>query len=440
MPRLVDRTLVDRTLVVGGVGVVVAALALVGGARRVAAAEEVERLGFADAVTRALQHNPNVTVAVEEIHRAQAIVEQTRAQSLPTLTVNGAYTRLDGDRILGANVVTPANSLSANLVLAVPLIQPRGWGQWSHARENVDVSRLSANEVRRQLAISTARTYLSIIAARRVLEVTVRARTTAEAHYQFAHQRYTSGYGSRVDEVRAAQELATDRSQVESAEAQLTRTREALGVLLGTDHAIDAADDAPALGAAPIDMGASLAEARSQRADIKLNQSRVEATHHLVRDDWLDYLPSLYATFVPFVGTPTVTLPGSGWQAQLSLSWSIYDGGLRYGLAKERRALENEARAQLEGSVRQAASEVRTADEEVRRTTTSLTAARDAAKNAADALDLTTLGYRAGATTNIEVIDAERAARDAATAVAIAEDSWRQALLALLIATGRFPV
>ncbi|MCU1282965.1 MAG: outer rane efflux protein, partial [bacterium] len=76
---------------------------------------------------------------------------------------------------------------------------------------------------------------------------------------------------------------------------------------------------------------------------------------------------------------------------------------------------------------------------EVRRSTTSLAAAREAAQNAADALNLTTLGYRAGASTNIEVIDAERAARDAGTAVAIAEDTWRQALLALLIATGRFP-
>ena len=47
--------------------------------------------------------------------------------------------------------------------------------------------------------------------------------------------------------------------------------------------------------------------------------------------------------------------------------------------------------------------------------------------------------YRAGATTNIEVIDAERQARDAESQVALAEDAARQARLDLLVATGAFP-
>jgi outer membrane protein len=54
-------------------------------------------------------------------------------------------------------------------------------------------------------------------------------------------------------------------------------------------------------------------------------------------------------------------------------------------------------------------------------------------------LSLTNLAYRAGASTNIEVIDAERVARDADTSVAQAEDAWRQATLDLLLASGRFP-
>ena len=46
---------------------------------------------------------------------------------------------------------------------------------------------------------------------------------------------------------------------------------------------------------------------------------------------------------------------------------------------------------------------------------------------------------RPGATTNIELIDAQRGARDAETAVAQAEDRVRQARLDLLVALGRFP-
>ena len=59
--------------------------------------------------------------------------------------------------------------------------------------------------------------------------------------------------------------------------------------------------------------------------------------------------------------------------------------------------------------------------------------------NASRALGLANIAYRGGATTNIEVIDAERSARDAATQAEIAADADRQARLTTLAAIGRFP-
>ena len=399
-----------------------------------------EVLAFDTAVARALSRNPSVTVAVEEIARAGAIVEEVRAAWLPTLTANGSYNRLDHDRVLGSSntVITPADSVNTNLALTVPIVAPTRWVQWRHAKDNVDVARLGAEDVRRQLALSTARTYLGIIAQHRVVEVSARARDAARAHYQFAHQRFAGGYGTRVDEVRAAQEVATDESQLQSAVANLARLRETLGVLVGVDHPLDVTEEVELPEPAPVDE--SLRDALTLRSDVRLFAGRLHAAEQLVHDDWADYLPVLAASFQPFAQYPATTqLPQFGWQAQLALTWSIYDGGLRYGFEKERAALGREARAQLEGGRRQAQAEVRAAAEEVRRSAASLAAAHDAGKLATEGLSLTNLAYRAGASTNIEVIDAERRARDADTAVAQAEDAWRQATLDLLLASGRFP-
>ena len=68
-----------------------------------------------------------------------------------------------------------------------------------------------------------------------------------------------------------------------------------------------------------------------------------------------------------------------------------------------------------------------------------LSSAREAASQARQALTFATLNYRGGASTNIEVIDAERRARDAETQAAIAEDTVRNAQLDLLSASGRLP-
>ncbi len=399
-----------------------------------------ERLSFDEVVKRALEHNPDVQVAQQEILRAQALLEQVRSASLPTLTANGSYTRLDGDRVLNGNVIAGANQLAGNLLVSVPLVQPKSWAQWAHAKENVDVTRLSTDDVKRRLAIVVARTYLGVIAQRRVLEVAERALATAEAHYDFAHQRYSSGYGTRVDEVRAAQEVASDLSQVQRTEAQLARLREALGVLVGVDWAVDAADDAPLLAEQPPPENQALRDAAILRSDVRLQRGRLTLAKHVRRDSFTDYLPSLSGSFMPFYqNPPTLTVPESGWQAQITLTLPLYDGGLRYGQIKERRTLAREAELQLEGLLRQASSDVRAAEQDVRRSIAALAFAVDAATQATAALELTTLGYRAGASTNIEVIDAERQARDAATAVAAAEDARRQAVLDLLVAGGRFP-
>jgi outer membrane protein TolC len=65
--------------------------------------------------------------------------------------------------------------------------------------------------------------------------------------------------------------------------------------------------------------------------------------------------------------------------------------------------------------------------------------ARAGADQAQQVVNIVNISFRAGAATNIEVIDAERRARDADTAVASAEDTHRRARLELLTALGRFP-
>ncbi|MBP9945831.1 MAG: TolC family protein, partial [Vicinamibacteria bacterium] len=68
-----------------------------------------------------------------------------------------------------------------------------------------------------------------------------------------------------------------------------------------------------------------------------------------------------------------------------------------------------------------------------------LMSARQAAEQANEVLKITIAAFDAGASTNIEVIEAQRTARDVETALAQAEDSLRQAQFDLLVALGRFP-
>jgi outer membrane protein TolC len=393
-------------------------------------------IGLAKAVETALAHNPTAVIAYDEIRRAQAIVEQIRSNALPTVYGNGTFTQLNNARVLEGVVSEPQTSLILGATLTVPIVVPRPWAQWSQSKDQVKFARASAIDTRRVIAVAVARAYLTIVAQKRVIDTAVRARDADKAHYEFAHVRLGGGVGNRIDEVRAEQQLRSDEANVEQQYANLTKDREVLGVLVGIRGPLDAEE--PNLQA-PTDPRQAMADAE-HRTDVVAADARLKAARHAVHDNWTDYSPYLTGSFMPFYSTPaTVTYPTTGWQAELLLTVPFYDAGLRYGQEKERGVARDEAQTQLEATLRQARSDVRTAFEELKRADAALAAARHAAELAETGLDLANKAYRAGASTNIEVIDAERTARDAETAVVVAEDGARQARLDLLAATGRFP-
>lgn len=394
-------------------------------------------ISFDEAVKRSMTRNGQARIADQEVRRAQALVEQVRAAWLPIFTANATYTRLDHDRVLAGKTIVGIDSVNANLTLNVPLIAPSAWADTSRAKDNKAAAVLSAADVRRQLALSTGRAYLTVIAQRRILQTSLQARDTAKAHEEFSKSRFEGGVGNRLDAVRAGQERATAETRVFNQTIALTRAQEALGVLAADNGPLDATD--VSLGEAPT-LKAAIGEAERIRADVVAARQRLDANERSQDSSYTDYLPILNAVAQPFYQNPsTLTLPTTGWQAQLLLSIPIFDGGLRYGYKHERDALLAQSKARLEGQLRMARSEVRVAFEAVQRADDALSRAREASSLAEEALQLSQLAYRAGATSNIEVVDAERRARDAETEAAIAEDASRQARLDLLAASGRFP-
>lgn len=395
----------------------------------------VERISFSECMRRALARNLTVTLAAAEVRRAAALAEQIRAGSMPTLFLNGGYTRLDADRVFNGRLVAGANQFAGNVVLSLPLVMPQRWVQWSHARENVDLARASQADVRRTVAANAGHAYITVSSQHRILAAIERARDNARAHLAFARARFEGGVGNRIDAVRAAQEVAADELQMAGQRMILARQQAILGTLLGVDHPVDAVDDA-SVASAPLEARA-LDAAMHRRADVQAGQLRLRAAEHVRDDSWVDFLPTVLATFQPFYqNPPSLVQPEWGWQAQVLLSVPVFDGGLRYGARHERDILVDEARTTAEALLRQVRVEVRTAYEALRQAETAAAASHASAVLAAEALGLAEEAYRAGATTNIEVVDAQRRARDADATAFVTDDSVRQARLDLLLAVG----
>lgn len=412
-------------------------LSLLGPMTVLASAQTVERVTFEEAVRRAIANHPEVQRAAADIMRADAVLLQVRARTRPSIDAALATNVIDPVTRFGGSAIFPRVQTATTASVAVPLVTPVRWAERNQAADQVAVSERGLDEMRRQIAVAAGQAYLSIIAQRRVLELNERARDNARAHYEYATQRFQGGLGSRLNAVRAEQELSGNEARVEEARLGVRRAQEALGLLMTAEGPVDAAAD-PAFEAPPATLGD--AELIAARGDVRVILARQSAAERRASDAWKDRLPSVTALFTPEVLAPTGLFANArSWRASVLFSVPLFDAGQRRGQARERQALVDVVRAERAGAERQARAEIRTAREAVAATERALVHARRAAVQADEVVRITDIAFREGATTNIELIDAQRRARDADTAAAIAEDAVRRARLELLVATGRFP-
>src|SRR5712691_7653241 len=255
----------------------------------------VERMTFDEAIRRAVEKNPSAAIAAAGILRAEALLSGARSASRVQVNGNVTTTTLNSGVEFQGATVTPRNQLNASLDLRLPLYAPARWARTAQAADAKRVAEASADEVRRQTSLATADTYLTIIARRRVVDANVRARDVATAHFDFARELQEKGAGSRLNELRAQQEVSLDEGLVESSRLALYRAQEALGVLLVADGPVDATDEP--LFAVPDD--APPLQAGPWRTDLRLFSTQQQAAERVLGDSRKDRLPYFEGVFQP---------------------------------------------------------------------------------------------------------------------------------------------
>lgn len=401
-----------------------------------AATDAPERVSFEEAVARALERQPAVGEALQAVRRSQALLGQARAVFRPLVTGFASETIIDEARGFDDSIVVPQKQASFSASISFPLLAASRWASASHASDQLGIARISAETARRQVAVTAAQAYLGVIAAKHQREIALRSRDSAKALADYARTRLDAGQGSRLNHVRALQELATAETLVQAAELAVTQAQEALGIAIFADAPVDAAGDPEVAPPAPTGEDAARL---AKRPDLRLLSAQAAAADHLVRDEWKSWLPTATASFTPQYVTPHGLFEKSRtWRALFQLQVPIFDG--TRGSARNLLLADREtARLRLQAAQVGARSELRFAREAVDRNEQIAAASREAAHSAAEALQITELAYRAGATTNVEVVQAQETARRAESQAALAQDRLLQARLDLLVALGEFP-
>jgi outer membrane protein TolC len=371
------------------------------------------------------------------VARAEVFVQQARAGLMPVAALRVLNVTLDDARGFSGGVTQPQNQFIIAPTVSVPIVSLWQRTLLNQSRDQVDVANRSIDDTRQRVAVATADAYLAVIAARRQLEIDQTALDTARAHLDYAVQRLEAGVGSRLNQARAAQTMELAQARVEAVRVLLRRAQEGLGVMLAEDGPVDASGEPTFDTPGPVDE----AEWAVARPDLQLQAALRRSSERVIRDAYRFWMPEATASFEPqVVGPSGLFQPSRTWRLTIAVTQPLFQGGQRKNLDTRLADVDFLNARLAEDEIRiQARSEIRMAREALAGAERALESSRRAATHARDVLTITTTAFEVGATTNLEVIEAQRAARDSDTAAALSEDIVRRAKLDLLVALGRFP-
>ena len=142
----------------------------------------MEAVTLEQAVERAIKNNPTVAQAAQGILRAEGLLQQARAATMPFVTANLSTSGEQHRAPVRRRDYQPRTQATLSAQLGMPVLAASRWAATAQARDQVEIANLSTADVRTNIAVATAQAYLAIIAQKRQVEVTqTRARDVAGA-------------------------------------------------------------------------------------------------------------------------------------------------------------------------------------------------------------------------------------------------------------------
>ncbi len=285
----------------------------------------------------------------------------------------------------------------------VPAIQAAYLGE-----EEVSLDLVHA---RRQVLFAVAQLYYGAVAAREATRVQEEQLATQRAHIEDAKVRLKAGTVPKIVLLRAQiDEAAAEQDLVRAKNAYLS-AKSALAALLARDpdFEVKRPPDPPP----PPPLG-DLEKLATRRADVLAAEKGLEAAQEGSTAAKLGYLPTLGLDAAYRASNVSgFTASDTSWFVTLGLDWTLYDGGLREADLREAGDKEAEAQAEVESARVKAEDELRRARLDYESARANQRKATEEEKLARENQQLVMVGFRAGATTELQVDDANTELRRA---------------------------
>jgi outer membrane protein len=401
------------------------------------------RLTLEDALARARKNSTQFQSAQTDA----AIVRQDRYQAavalLPTVTYNNQaiYTQLhQGSVAFIANNAGHEYVSQANVHESIDLVSISGYRRATAASA---LAKARAEIASRGLVVTVVQSYYAVAAAQLKLEAAKKTGGEGDRFLKLTQELERGGEVAHSDAIKAELQMQERRRQLLEAQLGLLNARLDFAVLIFPDFNdnFELAEDLHATVPLP-----TLAEVQQRAArdnpDLRAALAAVQQAGHDVTGARGGYLPSLSFDYWYGIDAPQFAVNGPngvsnlGSAAAATVNIPIWNWGATQSRIKQAELRRTQALRELSLAQRKLLAEIRSLYAEAETALNELSGLNRSAELSADSLRLTTLRYRGGEATVLEVVDAQTTFAQASAAYQDGAVRYRVALANLQTLTG----
>jgi outer membrane protein len=407
-----------------------------------------EKLTLAEAVTRALESNPDLAIDEPGREAAHAEFKAAGAGYLPRIDLEQSYLAGNNPVFVFSTLLTQEKFTAANFDLPT-LNSPSPEDNWqSRATLQQTIWDFGRTRTRREIAglgvkkadqaheqhiqqvlLAVMDAYYATTLSRESLETARLALKSAQSIEARAKERVDEGLTVEADLLRSRVYLSTAKQQEIQASGRLENAYALLNRLMGRPMSEPVGETVP-LVPADIEMPSEetlLAEQKERRPDYRNLLTELREAELAVQSRKKEFLPVLAGYGTMEMDNPSLDdFGGNNWSAGITLSWNLFSGGSRAAQLDAARLRLEQKRRQVKAMESAMALEVRNALVQCRVAAEHVSAAQAAVAQSEEGLRILKNRYEAGLATMTDLLSSETARSSARTG--LSEAIYRQRL------------
>jgi outer membrane protein TolC len=384
----------------------------------------VPRFTINQAILTALQRNPDIQRAKQEIERTKGIFLELRGEAFPRIDAVGSVTNTDPHlNTIGRGSGSGEDAgVPTSYVLRIQASQPifsggRIFAQIRGAEFQRDAAYFSFRETIDTVIALVRQQFYQVLLNRALIGVQEESVSLLESQLRDQQNRFEAGTVPRFNVLQAQVALSNQYPELISARNNYRISQIQLARTMGLDFNPNRGDAAPleAIGELrqeprPMALARAIEVAKERRPLLKREKANVLSSNQQVNIARSNFLPQVNATASADARSNAISEnindARTGYVVGASGTWNIWDWGQNLGRLKQARAVLEQSKITLDDAGRQVELEVQQAYSNLQQGAELIRSQQQNVGQAQEALRLASARLGAGAGTQLEVLNA----------------------------------